>query len=113
VISVGLQVGILHGILEGEIKCPVYIVVMTVALPCSGGAGPAFVCKLVFVGNGCRLWSGSGMEPTAPIIVVDSGIGGLCQQWLSSTEAAVGWSQRRQSLSFTAAVAVFVDNGHC
>jgi hypothetical protein len=38
---------------------------------------------------------GGGIEPTAPIVVVDSGIGGLCQQWLSLTEAAVGWSQWR------------------
>jgi hypothetical protein len=35
---------------------------------------------------------GDGMEPTAPIVVVDSDVGGLRQQWLSLTEAAVGWS---------------------
>ena len=56
VISVGLQVGILHGTLEGEIKCPVYIVVMTVALPSGDGADPAFVCKPVFVTDGRCLW---------------------------------------------------------
>ncbi len=53
------------------------------------------------------------MEPTAPIIVVDGGVGGLCQRQLSSMEAVVGWSRRRQSLSLTAALAVFVnDNRH-
>ena len=31
------------------------------------------------------------MEPTAPIIVVDGGIGGLCQQRLLATEAALRW----------------------
>ena len=36
---------------------------------------------------------GSGMELMAPIMVVDGGVGGLCQQWLLSMEAAVGWSQ--------------------
>ena len=53
------------------------------------------------------------MELTAPIVGVDSGVGSLCQQWLSSMEVAVGWSQRRQSLSLMVAMAVFVDNGHC
>ena len=33
------------------------------------------------------------MELTAPIVVTDGGVGGLCQQRLSSTEAAVGWIQ--------------------
>ena len=55
VISIGLQVGILHGTSEGEIKCLVYIVVMTVVLPCGDGTDPAFVCKPVFVDAGCRL----------------------------------------------------------
>ena len=63
VIAVGLQVGILHDISEGEIKCPVYIVATTVALPCSDGANPAFVCKPVFVDDGRRLrrrrWDGA------------------------------------------------------
>ena len=63
VISVGLQVVILHGTLEGEIKCPIYIVVMTVALPCSDGTDPAFICKQVFVDAGCplqrRRWDGA------------------------------------------------------
>ena len=61
--SVGLHVGILHGTSEGEIKCPVYIVVLTVALPCGDGTDPAFVCKPVFVYNGCplrrRRWDGA------------------------------------------------------
>ena len=34
------------------------------------------------------------MEPMAPIIIVDGGVGGLCQRRSSSTEAAVGWIQR-------------------
>ena len=34
------------------------------------------------------------MEPTALIIVVDGGVGGLYQQQSSSTEAAVGWIQQ-------------------
>ena len=34
------------------------------------------------------------MEPTAPIVIIDGGVGGLCQQRSSSTEAAVGWIQR-------------------
>ena len=63
VISVGLQVGILHSTLEGEIKCPIYIVVMTVALPYGDGTDPAFVCKPVFVDPGCPLrkwrWDGA------------------------------------------------------
>ena len=37
---------------------------------------------------------GGGMEPMAPIVVVDGGIGSLHQQRLSLTEAAVGWIQR-------------------
>ena len=52
-ISVGLQVGILHSTSEGEIKCPIYIVVMAVALPCGDGTDQAFVCKPVFVDDGC------------------------------------------------------------
>ena len=53
------------------------------------------------------------MELTAPIVVVDGGVGGLCQQRLSPTEAAVGWSQRNRSspLMVTAALAVFADDG--
>jgi hypothetical protein len=31
------------------------------------------------------------MEPMALIVVVDGGVGSLCQQQSSSTEAAVGW----------------------
>jgi hypothetical protein len=56
---------------------------------------------------------GGGMEPAAPIIVVDGGIGGLCQQRSLPTEAVVGLSQRCQSLSLMAALAVFVNNGRC
>ncbi len=52
--SVGLQVGILHGTSEGGIKCPVDIVVMTVALPCGDGTDSAFICKPV-VYDGCPL----------------------------------------------------------
>ncbi len=33
---------------------------------------------------------GSGMEPSVLIVVVDGGVGGLCQQWLLSMEGAVG-----------------------
>ena len=35
------------------------------------------------------------MDPTGPIIVVDGGIGGLCQRQSSSMEAAVGLIQWR------------------
>ena len=85
-----MQVGILHGTLEGEIKCPKYIVVMKVALPCGDGTDPAFVCKLVFVYDGVLYGEGSGMEPLVPIVVVEGGVGGLCQQGSLSTEAVVG-----------------------
>ena len=30
------------------------------------------------------------MEPSAPIIIVDGGVGGLCRRQSSLTEAAVG-----------------------
>ena len=33
------------------------------------------------------------MEPTVPIVIVDGGVGGLCQQRLLSMEALVGWIQ--------------------
>ena len=79
VISVGLQVSILHGTVEGEIKCPIYIVVMTVALPCSDGTNPAMSSTKEAVG-----WS------LAPIVIVDGGVGGHRQQQSSSKEVAVG-----------------------
>ncbi len=77
-ISVGLQVGILHGTSEEEIKCPVYIVVMTVALPYHDDGATQYLfasrpsLMTVVVGGG-----GGGMEPTALIAVFDGDIGGL------------------------------------
>ncbi len=35
-----------------------------------------------------------GMEPLAPIVIIDGGIGSLGQQRLLSTEVAVRWIQR-------------------
>ena len=73
VISVGLQVGILYGTLEGAIKCPIYIVEMTAALPCGDGTDPAFVCKPVFGDDGRLQWrrrwdgaDGSDKMPSLP-----------------------------------------------
>jgi hypothetical protein len=110
VISVGLQVGIPHGTLEGEIKSSLYIVMMTVTLLCNDGMTQHLFASwslltMVIVNRGS-----GGMELTAPIIIVDSGVGGLCQQQPSSTKAAVGCSQQHQLLSLTAALVVFVDN---
>ena len=63
----------------------------------------------VFVGDGCCQQRHQWVEPMAPIIVIDGGVGGLCRRRSSLTEVAVGWSRRRQSLSLTAALAVFVN----
>jgi hypothetical protein len=37
---------------------------------------------------------GDGIEPAAPIVDIDGGVGGLCQQRSSWTKAAVGWIWR-------------------
>jgi hypothetical protein len=46
----------------------------------------------VFLNNGPRQRRQRWVETTAPIVVIGGGVGGLCQQWSSSAEAAVGWS---------------------
>ncbi len=49
----------------------------------------------VFVDDGRRRQRRWWVEPTAPIVVIDGGIGSLCRQWSSSMEVAAGWSQKR------------------
>jgi hypothetical protein len=62
---------------------------LTVALPCVDGANPTFFGKLVFVNYIVVNGGDGGMEPTAPIIVIDHGDGGHCQlqQWLIAAAA--------------------------
>jgi hypothetical protein len=60
--------------IEGEIKCPVYIVVMMVAVPCA--IGKPFYSMMVVVHRG-----GGRMKLTAPIVVVAGGNGGHRRLW--------------------------------
>ncbi len=73
-----MQVGILHGIMEGGIKCPVYIVVMTVALPCSDDTSQHLFASWSLSTMAVVYGDGGGMEPTAPIVVVDNGFVNGC-----------------------------------
>jgi hypothetical protein len=68
-----------------------------VALPCVDGANPMFFGKPVFVDDGHCQWGASGMELTAPIIVINHCNGGHCRL-------------RRRSRA-AAAMAVFVNDG--
>jgi hypothetical protein len=48
------------------------------------------VALAVFIDNGHHQRRRRWVEPTALIIVIDGGVGGLCQQRSFLTEAAVG-----------------------